>query len=71
VLFGSSCQYRYLPQILKREKINYMKGECIQKRKERRENARMKAMPLQAWTDSEGSRRMRLPDFNTNGTCRW
>ena len=27
-----------------------------------------KAIPLQAWTGSEGSRRLRLPDFKTIGT---
>jgi hypothetical protein len=27
-----------------------------------------KAIPLQAWTDPEGSRRLRLPDFRTIGT---
>jgi len=27
-----------------------------------------KAIPLQAWTDPEGSRRLRLPDFETIGT---
>ena len=26
-----------------------------------------KAMPLQAWTGPEGSRRLKLPDFNTIG----
>jgi hypothetical protein len=26
------------------------------------------AIPLQAWTGPEGSRRLRLPDFNTIGT---
>jgi len=26
-----------------------------------------KAIPLQAWTDPEGSRRLRLPDFKTIG----
>jgi hypothetical protein len=30
-----------------------------------------KAIPLQAWTDPEGSRRLRLPDFQTIGTWRW
>jgi hypothetical protein len=30
-----------------------------------------KAIPLQAWTDPEGSRRMRLPDFKTIGTRKW
>jgi hypothetical protein len=27
-----------------------------------------KATPLQVWRGSEGSRRLRLPDFNTIGT---
>ena len=27
-----------------------------------------KAIPLQAWTDPEVSRRLRLPDFKTVGT---
>ena len=27
-----------------------------------------KAVPLQAWTGLEGSRRLRLPDFKTIGT---
>ena len=27
-----------------------------------------KAIPLQAWKGSEGSRRLRLPDFKTIGT---
>jgi len=27
-----------------------------------------KAVPLQAWTDPEGSRRLRLPAFKTIGT---
>ena len=30
-----------------------------------------KEIPLQAWTDPEGSRRLRLPDFKTIGTWRW
>ena len=30
-----------------------------------------KAIPLQAWTDPEGSRRLRLPDFKTVSTWRW
>ena len=28
----------------------------------------VKAIPLQAWTDPEGSRSLRLPDFKTVGT---
>jgi len=27
-----------------------------------------KAIPLQAWTGPQGSRRLRLPDFKTIGT---
>jgi len=27
-----------------------------------------KAIPIQAWTGPEGSRRLRLPDFKTIGT---
>jgi len=30
-----------------------------------------KAIPLQAWTGPEGSRRLRLPDFKTVDTRRW
>jgi hypothetical protein len=28
----------------------------------------VKVIPVQAWTDPEGSRRLRLPDFKTIGT---
>jgi hypothetical protein len=31
-------------------------------------NGKSKAIPLQAWTGPEGSRKVRLPDFKTNGT---
>jgi hypothetical protein len=31
-------------------------------------NKSTKAVPLQAWTGPEGSRRLRLPDFKTFGT---
>jgi hypothetical protein len=30
-----------------------------------------KAIPLQAWTGLEGSRRLRLPDFKTFGIWKW
>jgi hypothetical protein len=30
-----------------------------------------KAIPFQASTGPEGSRRLRLPDFKKIGTCRW
>jgi hypothetical protein len=35
------------------------------------EDTKGKAIPLQAWTGPEGSRRLRLPDFKTMGTSRW
>jgi len=31
----------------------------------------IKAIPLQAWTGTESSRRLRLPDFKTIGTWMW
>jgi len=31
----------------------------------------VKAIPLQAWTGPEGSRRLRLPDFKTVSTWTW
>jgi len=30
-----------------------------------------KAVPLQAWTGPEGSRKLRFPDFRDNGTGWW
>jgi hypothetical protein len=40
------------------------KKEKRRKKKERKE----KAVPIQAWTGPEGSRRLWLPDFKTIGT---
>jgi len=34
-------------------------------------NTKGKAIPLQAWTGPEVSRRLRLPDFKTISTWRW
>jgi hypothetical protein len=34
----------------------------------KRRRQKCKAIPLQAWTDPEGTRRLRLPDFKTIGT---
>ena len=31
-------------------------------------SVKVKAIPIQAWTGPEGSRRLRLPDFKTTGT---
>jgi len=33
-----------------------------------KKKGKVKAIPLQAWTGPEGSRRLRLPDFKTIGT---
>jgi len=45
-------------------------GICVTTEEKARKNlsqgkVKGKAIPLQAWTDPEGSRRMRLPDFKT------
>ena len=32
---------------------------------------KVKTIPLQAWTGSEGSRRLRFPNFKIIGTRRW
>jgi hypothetical protein len=39
--------------------IEYVNGIC---------KGKSKAIPLQAWRGPEGSRRLRFPDFKTNGT---
>jgi hypothetical protein len=36
-----------------------------------KEKRKGKAIPLQAWTGPEDSRRLRLPDFKIFGTRRW
>jgi len=41
-------------------------GKCFSKKAFFHEKS--KAIPLQAWTGPEGSRRLRLPDFKTMGT---
>jgi len=33
-----------------------------------KEQGKGKAVPLQAWTGPEGSRKLRVPDFRDNGT---
>jgi hypothetical protein len=39
---------------------------CLEKIQ--RVKVKSKAIPLQAWTGPEGSRRLRFPDFKTIGT---
>jgi len=45
----------------------------IESRKQRTslKNVKGKAIPVQAWTGPEGSRRLRIPDFKTVSTWRW
>jgi hypothetical protein len=40
-------------------------------KKKKKKKKKGKAIPLQAWTGPEGSRRLRLSDFKTIGTSRW
>jgi len=49
----SGCKHGHI-QELEQETV-----ECVRQGK---------AIPLQAWTGLEGSRRLRLPDFKTIGT---
>jgi len=56
-----------------------LQGICSKKEEEEEEEEekkkekkkKKKAIPLQAWTGPEDSRRMRLPDFKTIGTWKW
>jgi len=41
------------------------KAWCHNTTAERYSSKKAKAVPLQAWTDPEGSRKLRLPDFVT------
>jgi len=36
-----------------------------------KKNSESKAIPLEAWTDPEESRRLRLPYFKTMGIWKW
>ena len=43
--------------------VSHITSSCVYKGK-----GKGKAIPLQAWRGSEGSRRLRLPDFKKIGT---
>ena len=65
------CIQRYIKQgLARRDEVTSLRRKLeIEERlppPERR--CKGKAIPLQAWTDPEGSRRLRLPDFKTVGT---
>jgi hypothetical protein len=45
-----------------------LRNEVLRRVNEKRNVVKGKAIPLQALTDPEGSRRLRLPDFRTIGT---
>ena len=53
-----------------RKEIRMNKYRNKEERKKKYEgiNDKGKAIPLQAWTGPEGSRRLRLPDFKTIST---
>jgi len=54
-----------------RKKERKKEGKKIERKKEKGMNEtklKVKAIPLQAWTGPEGSRRLRLPDFKTVST---
>jgi len=52
----STFLMKFIPSVFQyNQKYNISKGKG-------------KAIPLQAWTGPEGSRRLRLPDFKTIGT---
>jgi hypothetical protein len=46
-------------------------GAIIEWNSKSKSKAKGKAIPLQALTGPEDSRRLRLPDFKTIGTRRW
>jgi len=45
-----------------------MTGTCLRLTSNYKKGQKSKAVPLQAWTGPEGSRKLRLPDFKTIGT---
>jgi len=51
---ADTCRQKY---------VNQLKDSKVQTRKEK-----VKAIPLQAWTGPEVSKRLRFPDFKTIGT---
>jgi hypothetical protein len=46
----------------------YLMSRCILYSHHGKGKGKGKAIPLQAWTGPEGSRRIQLPDFKTIGT---
>jgi hypothetical protein len=56
-LITSTCMFWICPRS---ENYRFLSHPC-----------QYKSIPLQAWTDTEGSRSLRLPDFNTICTWRW
>jgi hypothetical protein len=65
----SSCSPNLIP-LRTAVHLNYITNlsSCL---KEKKGKGKGTAIPLQAWTDPEGSRRLRIPDFKTFGTWRW
>jgi hypothetical protein len=53
--------------LLFRTSFNHLHSFPVRKIKE----GKGKAIPLQAWTGPEGSRKLSSPDFKTKGILRW
>jgi len=68
----ASLRHSYLcPFFLDPEDIRKLHTGAIWKFVKGTGKGKGKAIPLQAWTGPEGSRRLRLPHFKTIGTRRW
>ena len=72
----SSCEQSTRGQIIPASCLWNIIDECKLQRTEYKRLCTLrshkgKAIPLQASTGPEGSRRLRLPDFRTIGTWRW
>jgi len=67
ILRVNSCAYGG-ESVWKRKAVEKMKYVALAERYLCEIIKKGKAIPLQAWTSPEGSRRLRLPDFKTIGT---
>jgi hypothetical protein len=62
--FQSLCEIKVI-------QFSGIPGGSVGRKKTSRKYCKGKAIPLQAWTGPEGSRRKRLPDFKTTDILRW
>jgi hypothetical protein len=59
---------KFLRHLLGITKLDKENNQCVRGKTGAHNAVKGKAIPLQAWTGPEGSRRLRLPDFKTVGT---